>query len=121
MLLAVVHMIWALSPHLRLTRLWSVYAPGRSRGNLWPGNAVCHDFCRISQCFDLISMTAALYQSSITSLPLLGRGKVRENYALGDDQLLIVTSDRLSAFDVVMSEPIPGKGEVLKRHVQLLV
>jgi phosphoribosylaminoimidazole-succinocarboxamide synthase len=58
-------------------------------------------------------MTAALYQSSITSLPLLGRGKVRENYALGDDKILIVTSDRLSAFDVVMSEPIPGKGEVL--------
>jgi phosphoribosylaminoimidazole-succinocarboxamide synthase len=58
---------------------------------------------------------SSLYQSSITSLPLLGRGKVRENYAVGDDKLLIVTSDRLSAFDVVMSEPIPGKGRVLNQ------
>ncbi len=56
---------------------------------------------------------STLYQSSIKSLPLIGRGKVRENYAVGDDRLLIVTSDRLSAFDVVMAEPIPGKGEVL--------
>ena len=54
-----------------------------------------------------------LYQSTIHSLPLLGRGKVRENYAVGKDRLLIVTSDRLSAFDVVMDEPIPGKGQVL--------
>jgi phosphoribosylaminoimidazole-succinocarboxamide synthase len=56
---------------------------------------------------------STLYQSSIRSLPLLGRGKVRENYAVGADRLLIVTSDRLSAFDVVMAEPIPGKGQVL--------
>ncbi|GGI54156.1 phosphoribosylaminoimidazolesuccinocarboxamide synthase [Oxalicibacterium solurbis] len=55
----------------------------------------------------------SLYQSTITSLPLLGRGKVRDNYAVGDDKLLIVTTDRLSAFDVIMNEPIPGKGEVL--------
>jgi phosphoribosylaminoimidazole-succinocarboxamide synthase len=55
----------------------------------------------------------ALYQSSIASLPLLGRGKVRENYAVGDDRLLMVASDRISAFDVVMGEPIPGKGRVL--------
>jgi len=54
-----------------------------------------------------------LYESRITSLPLLGRGKVRENYAVGEDKLLIVTSDRLSAFDVVMGEAIPGKGAVL--------
>jgi len=58
-------------------------------------------------------MSSTLYQSSLHSLPLLGRGKVRENYAVGDDRLLIVTSDRLSAFDVIMSEPIPGKGEIL--------
>lgn len=58
-------------------------------------------------------MTSTLYQSSLHSLPLLGRGKVRENYAVGDDRLLIVTSDRLSAFDVIMREPIPGKGEIL--------
>ncbi|MGH8809553.1 MAG: phosphoribosylaminoimidazolesuccinocarboxamide synthase [Noviherbaspirillum sp.] len=57
----------------------------------------------------------SLYQSTITSLPLLGRGKVRDNYAVGDDKILIVTSDRLSAFDVVMSEPIPGKGQVLNQ------
>ena len=56
-----------------------------------------------------------LYQSSIASLPLLGRGKVRDNYAVGGDKLLIVTTDRLSAFDVVMSEPIPGKGRVLNQ------
>jgi phosphoribosylaminoimidazole-succinocarboxamide synthase len=57
----------------------------------------------------------ALYQSTITSLPLLGRGKVRDNYAVGDDKILIVTTDRLSAFDVVMNEPIPGKGKVLNQ------
>jgi phosphoribosylaminoimidazole-succinocarboxamide synthase len=57
----------------------------------------------------------SLYQSNIISLPLLGRGKVRDNYAVGDDKILIVTSDRLSAFDVVMSEPIPGKGKVLNQ------
>lgn len=57
----------------------------------------------------------SLYQSTITSLPLLGRGKVRENYAVGDDKILIVTSDRLSAFDVVMNEPIPQKGQVLNQ------
>jgi phosphoribosylaminoimidazole-succinocarboxamide synthase len=58
-------------------------------------------------------MPAALLQSSLRSLPLLARGKVRDNYAVGDDRLLMVASDRLSAFDVVMGEPIPGKGELL--------
>jgi len=58
-------------------------------------------------------MGSALYQSSITSLPLLGRGKVRDMYALDGDRLLIVTSDRLSAFDVVLPDPIPDKGRVL--------
>ena len=58
-------------------------------------------------------MAAPLYESSIKSLPLLGRGKVRDMYALGDDRLLIVTTDRLSAFDVVLPDPIPDKGEVL--------
>jgi phosphoribosylaminoimidazole-succinocarboxamide synthase len=57
----------------------------------------------------------SLYQSSIQSLPLLGHGKVRDNYAVGDDKILIVTTDRLSAFDVVMNEPIPGKGMVLNQ------
>jgi phosphoribosylaminoimidazole-succinocarboxamide synthase len=55
----------------------------------------------------------ALLESTLTSLPLLARGKVRDNYAVGDDRLLMVASDRLSAFDVVMGEPIPGKGELL--------
>lgn len=55
----------------------------------------------------------ALYESSIKSLPLISKGKVRDIYAIGDDQLLMVTTDRLSAFDVVMGEPIPGKGIVL--------
>jgi phosphoribosylaminoimidazole-succinocarboxamide synthase len=60
-------------------------------------------------------MARALYQSDLRSLPLLSRGKVRDNYAVGADRLLIVTSDRLSAFDVVMAEPIPDKGRVLNR------
>jgi len=55
----------------------------------------------------------ALLSSSLHSLPLLARGKVRDNYAVGDDRILMVASDRLSAFDVVMGEPIPGKGELL--------
>jgi phosphoribosylaminoimidazole-succinocarboxamide synthase len=57
----------------------------------------------------------SLSQSSITSLPLLGRGKVRDNYAVGDDQILIITSDRLSVFDVVMNQTIPDKGRVLNQ------
>jgi len=60
-------------------------------------------------------MTAALHTSNITSLPLLARGKVRDNYAVGSDRILMVASDRLSAFDVIMGEPIPGKGEILTR------
>jgi phosphoribosylaminoimidazole-succinocarboxamide synthase len=59
--------------------------------------------------------SAPLLASDLKSLPLLARGKVRDNYAVGDDRLLMVASDRLSAFDVVMGEPIPGKGELLTR------
>jgi phosphoribosylaminoimidazole-succinocarboxamide synthase len=58
-------------------------------------------------------MTDALFESSIQSLPLLGRGKVRDIYAIDDDTLLIVTTDRLSAFDVILPDPIPDKGKVL--------
>ncbi len=58
-------------------------------------------------------MTSALHTSALTSLPLLARGKVRDNYAVGKDRLLMVASDRLSAFDVIMGEPIPGKGVLL--------
>jgi phosphoribosylaminoimidazole-succinocarboxamide synthase len=57
----------------------------------------------------------ALHTSNITSLPLLARGKVRDNYAVGNDRILMVASDRLSAFDVIMGEPIPGKGEILTK------
>ena len=58
-------------------------------------------------------MTSSLHTSSLTSLPLLARGKVRDNYAVGDDRILMVASDRISAFDVIMGEPIPGKGVIL--------
>ena len=60
-------------------------------------------------------MTPALHTSALTSLPLLARGKVRDNYAVGDDRILMVASDRISAFDVIMGEPIPGKGELLTK------
>jgi phosphoribosylaminoimidazole-succinocarboxamide synthase len=58
---------------------------------------------------------AAVYHSTLHSLSLLSRGKVRDNYAVGDDRLLIVTTDRLSAFDVIMADPIPDKGRVLNQ------
>ena len=54
-----------------------------------------------------------IFESSISSLPLLGRGKVRDIYAVDADRLLIVTTDRLSAFDVILPDPVPGKGVVL--------
>ena len=55
----------------------------------------------------------ALHTSALTSLRLLARGKVRDNYSVGTDRLLMVASDRLSAFDVILGEPIPGKGALL--------
>ena len=58
-------------------------------------------------------MTAGLHTSTLQSLPLLARGKVRDNYAVGNDRILMVASDRISAFDVIMGEPIPGKGALL--------
>ena len=58
---------------------------------------------------------SALYATSIKSLPLLSKGKVRDVYALGDDKLLMITTDRLSAFDVEIGEPIPEKGVVLNQ------
>jgi phosphoribosylaminoimidazole-succinocarboxamide synthase len=58
-------------------------------------------------------MGQALYESSLKSLPRLGRGKVRDIYGVGEDKMLIVVSDRLSAFDVVLPDPIPDKGRVL--------
>ena len=54
-----------------------------------------------------------VFETSLHSLPLLARGKVRDNYAVGQDRILMVASDRISAFDVVMGQPIPGKGQLL--------
>jgi phosphoribosylaminoimidazole-succinocarboxamide synthase len=54
-----------------------------------------------------------LYESSLSSLKFLHRGKVRDLYAVGDDKLLVIQTDRLSAFDVILPDPIPGKGSVL--------
>ena len=58
-------------------------------------------------------MNHALHTSTLTSLPLLARGKVRDNYAVGSDRILMIASDRLSAFDVIMDQPITGKGIIL--------
>jgi phosphoribosylaminoimidazole-succinocarboxamide synthase len=58
-------------------------------------------------------MTDALFETAIHSLPLIHKGKVRDIYAIDDARMLIVTTDRLSAFDVVMPTPVPGKGKVL--------
>jgi phosphoribosylaminoimidazole-succinocarboxamide synthase len=69
-----------------------------------------------SPCFSqgtIYAMNLAVHTSSITSLPLLARGKVRDNYAVGEDRILMVASDRLSAFDVIMGEPVPDKGVLL--------
>ncbi len=60
-----------------------------------------------------MSTADALFESAIPELPLIGRGKVRDIYNVDSDHLLLVTSDRLSAYDVVLPDPIPGKGEVL--------
>jgi phosphoribosylaminoimidazole-succinocarboxamide synthase len=64
---------------------------------------------------DASPVTDTLFESRLHSLPLLARGKVRDNYAVGNDRLLMVASDRISAFDVVMGQPIPGKGRLLTR------
>jgi phosphoribosylaminoimidazole-succinocarboxamide synthase len=58
-------------------------------------------------------MMAALFESTLRSLELLHRGKVRDLYAIDGERLLVVQTDRLSAFDVVLPTPVPGKGEVL--------
>jgi len=58
-------------------------------------------------------LNPTLHTHTLGSLPLLARGKVRDNYVVGNDRILMVASDRISAFDVVMGEPIPGKGALL--------
>ncbi|NCF61635.1 MAG: phosphoribosylaminoimidazolesuccinocarboxamide synthase [Gammaproteobacteria bacterium] len=60
-------------------------------------------------------ISAAYHAGLVTQYPLIHQGKVRDSFAIDDQHMLIVASDRLSAFDVVMSEPIPGKGEILTR------
>ena len=61
----------------------------------------------------LAELGPAVTSTTLHSLPLIGRGKVRDLYAVGSDRLLMVASDRLSAFDVVMKQPVPGKGRLL--------
>ena len=61
------------------------------------------------------SRDTAMFNSEIDSLELLARGKVRDIYAIDDDHLLLIATDRLSAFDVVLPNPIPGKGRVLTK------
>ncbi len=62
-----------------------------------------------------MSNADVLFESAIPDLPLIGRGKVRDIYSVDDNHLLIVTTDRLSAYDVVLPDPVPGKGEVLTK------
>ena len=61
---------------------------------------------------------STVFETKLTSLPLLHRGKVRENFSVGEDKMLIVASDRLSAFDVILDQPIPEKGMVLTQMAQ---
>ena len=58
-------------------------------------------------------MTEAVFETNLTSLPLLHSGKVRDCYAIGEDHMLIIATDRLSAFDVILPNPMPGKGKLL--------
>jgi phosphoribosylaminoimidazole-succinocarboxamide synthase len=62
-----------------------------------------------------MSTSDTLFESSVAGLDQIGRGKVRDIYSIDDDHLLIVTTDRLSAYDVIMPDPVPGKGQVLTR------
>ncbi len=62
-----------------------------------------------------MSTSDTLFESTVAGLERIGRGKVRDIYAIDDEHLLIVTTDRLSAYDVVMPDPVPGKGQVLTR------
>ena len=62
-----------------------------------------------------MNSTDTLFESQVPGLPLIGRGKVRDIYSVDNDHLLLVTTDRLSAYDVVMSDPIPSKGAILTK------
>lgn len=61
----------------------------------------------------MMNHSIALFETQLTSLPLLHRGKVRDIYAIDEERLLIIQTDRLSAFDVVLPTPVPGKGKIL--------
>lgn len=63
----------------------------------------------------MLDRKTTLFESTIKSLPLVGRGKVRDIYSVDRDRLLLLATDRLSAFDVIMNQPIPGKGEILTK------
>ena len=73
------------------------------------------DYPRIEPAENAIFMSAAepLFESRVPGLPMIGRGKVRDIYSVDDNHLLIVTTDRLSAYDVVLPDPVPMKGQVL--------
>jgi len=62
-----------------------------------------------------MNSTDTLFESQVPGLPLIGRGKVRDIYSVDNDHLLLVTTDRLSAYDVVMSDPVPSKGTILTK------
>jgi phosphoribosylaminoimidazole-succinocarboxamide synthase len=101
---------------VRLTQPGGETIPG-SPASL-PDNLPYNPSARLSEGpfpYRIKHVTEALFESTITSLPLLGRGKVRDIYAIDADRLLIVTSDRISAFDVILPDPVPDKGKVLTR------
>src|SRR5690625_5351890 len=70
-------------------------------------------FCRPNK--GNIAVQQGLYESTLHSLPLLHRGKVRDMYAVDEHTLLIVTTDRISAFDVILCGPFPGEGQVISQ------
>ena len=72
-------------------------------------------YAAVNQTSTMTDQNRPLYRSELRQLPLIGQGKVRDIYAVGDEHLLIVTTDRLSAFDVILPDPIPDKGRVLTR------
>jgi phosphoribosylaminoimidazole-succinocarboxamide synthase len=87
-------------------------APRAMRGRGFTRVVTACKYCYFKELFESILMSI-LHTSSLHSLPLLARGKVRDNYAVGSDQILMLASDRISAFDVIMGEGIPGKGQLL--------
>ena len=77
------------------------------------GRARTAIICREPENDQFMNDSDVLFDSAIPGLPQIGRGKVRDIYSVNDEHLLIVTTDRLSAYDVVLPDPVPGKGQVL--------